>query len=147
MEEKSRGRSEQLSQRRYRQVLAMAQEEALALHSAAELPPMAKLSPLPPRWIPRVLRLPDGFFQLVARDMMRIDRLARSSMADDLTANRPTEIEWINGEVVRLAESLGRDAPVNRALTALMREAEATRPHRHWSADALLDEIIARKAE
>lgn len=116
----------QLAQRGYRRVLAGAQEEFLGLHRAAGLPPLARLSPLPARLIPRVLRLPDPLFRAIAGRMLRIDPSARSSMADDLAQGRPTEVDWINGEVVRLAERLGRDAPVNRALTRLVHEAEAT---------------------
>jgi hypothetical protein len=40
----------------------------------------------------------------------------RSSMSDDLTAGRSTEVDWINGEVVRLAERLGRSAPIKYAV-------------------------------
>jgi 2-dehydropantoate 2-reductase len=45
-------------------------------------------------------------------------------MWDDLQAKRPTEIDYINGEVVRLATKLGRKAPVNSALVTLIRDAE-----------------------
>ena len=55
----------------------------------------------------------------------KIDALARSSMSDDLAAGRKTEIDQINGELVRLAERLGIDAPVNRRIVDLVRKAEA----------------------
>jgi len=45
----------------------------------------------------------------------------RSSMLQDVLAGRPTEIDAINGEIVRMAERLGRDAPWNRAVTALVK--------------------------
>lgn len=133
----------QLAQRGYRRVLAAAQQEFLALHRAAGLPPLARLSPLPARMIPCVLRLPDPLFRAIAGRMLRIDPSARSSTADDLAQGRPTEVDWINGEVVRLAESLGRDAPVNRALTRLVHEAE-TSGLRRQSAEALLDAVRGR---
>ena len=45
--------------------------------------------------------------------MLAIDPLARSSMQDDLNLGRTTEVDWINGEVVRLANTLGGNAPIN----------------------------------
>ena len=44
----------------------------------------------------------------------------RSSMGQDIDNQRPTEIEAINGVVVREAERLGMQAPVNRTLTVLV---------------------------
>jgi len=45
---------------------------------------------------------------------------ARSSMADDLGAGRTTEIDALCGEVVRLAKSLHRTAPLNVRMQALV---------------------------
>jgi 2-dehydropantoate 2-reductase len=64
-------------------------------------------------------------FELLARRLVAIDPTARSSMWDDLEARRPTEIDYLQGEVVALAQRLGRDAPVNRALVELIRAAES----------------------
>ncbi len=128
----------QLEQRDYRRCLALAQEEFLALcHEAGQ--PLARLSPLPARWIPRVLRLPDPLFRLVAAPMLAIDPLARSSMADDLRTGRAPELDALNGAVARLAERLGRTAPVNARLTALV--IEAARTGRNLSASALLADL------
>ena len=44
----------------------------------------------------------------------------RTSMAIDLKKNRPLEVEWISGAVVRLAKSAGVDAPLNQAVYALL---------------------------
>ena len=49
----------------------------------------------------------------------------RSSMGQDIDARRPTEIEAINGWIVRRAEELGLAAPVNRTLADLVRAAQA----------------------
>jgi 2-dehydropantoate 2-reductase len=73
--------------------------------------------------------------------MLAIDPLARSSMADDLAARRKTEVDWINGEVVRLAQRLGRQAPVNVRLAALVHAAEMEKAPPRWSGDALLAEL------
>ena len=49
---------------------------------------------------------------------------ARPSMALDHLAKRKSEIDVINGMVPKLAEQLGMDAPVNKAVSALVRHAE-----------------------
>ncbi|WP_395703026.1 2-dehydropantoate 2-reductase [Aquabacterium sp.] len=95
-------------------------EETLALLAAAGIVP-AKMSPLPPAWVPRVMRLPTPLFRLVASGSLRIDAQARSSMADDLALGRPTEIDALQGEVIRLARSLGRAAPLNERISALVK--------------------------
>ncbi|HEV2511204.1 2-dehydropantoate 2-reductase [Bosea sp. (in: a-proteobacteria)] len=129
---------QELAQRAYRRCLALAQTEALALLKQAEIRP-ARLTPLPASWIPALLRLPDALFARLARKMLAIDPSARSSMADDLAAGRRTEVDWINGEVVRLAERLGQRAPVNALLISLIKAAEAGEAN--WSGEALFAEL------
>ncbi len=62
-----------------------------------------------------------ALFRLAARRMLRIDDKARSSMADDLARNRPTEIDAIQGEVLRLATRLNQLAPCNARISQLVR--------------------------
>ncbi|CAD5246355.1 2-dehydropantoate 2-reductase [Bosea sp. 62] len=131
---------QELAQRAYRRCLALAQAEALALLKQAGIQP-ARLTPLPAAWIPALLRLPDALFARLARKMLAIDPSARSSMADDLAAGRRTEVDWINGEVVRLADRLGRRAPVNARLISLIKAAESDSAR--WSGEALLVELQA----
>ncbi|WP_257388327.1 2-dehydropantoate 2-reductase [Tahibacter caeni] len=131
----------QLSQRAFRRCLALAQREGLELLAAAGIVP-AQLTRVPAAWIPRVLALPDVLFRLVAGGMLAIDPLARSSMWEDLQAQRATEVDWINGEVVRLAERLGRPAPVNARLVALVHAAEQG-GRRRWSGTELLAALQA----
>ena len=50
----------------------------------------------------------------------------RGSMLQDLDRGRRTEIDAITGAVLRAAERHGLDAPLNRALYALVRAREAT---------------------
>jgi 2-dehydropantoate 2-reductase len=75
--------------------------------------------------LPRIINSPDWLFNRFFLKQWKIDAKARSSMADDLTAGRKTEVDHLNGELVRLAERLQRDAPVNRAIVELVRKAEA----------------------
>jgi 2-dehydropantoate 2-reductase len=55
---------------------------------------------------------------------LRIDPEARSSMWEDLQASRRTEIDYLNGAVVTLAQSVGLDAPANRRIVDLVHAAE-----------------------
>ncbi|MEU8222045.1 2-dehydropantoate 2-reductase [Kribbella sp. NPDC048915] len=129
---------DELSQRAYRRCLALAQAEGLAVLDAAGIRP-AQLLAVPMHRFPTVLRLPDFLFRRLASKVLAIDPLARASMWEDLEVGRPTEIDYLNGEVVRLAESVGRPAPVNRKLVELIRQAETSR--RTWSGADLLREL------
>jgi 2-dehydropantoate 2-reductase len=127
---------DELSQRIYRRCLAAAQSETLDLLEAAGIKP-AQLLAISPRRVPALLRLPDFIYKRLASKTLAIDPQARSSMWEDLQAGRRTEIDFINGEVVRLAESLGRQAPVNAELVDLIRAAEAG-PRKSWTGADLL---------
>lgn len=132
---------QELSQRPYRRCLALMQREALSLLDAAGLPP-AKLTPLPPHWLPAMLELPDWVFRRAANKMLEIDPLARSSMWEDLQAGRRTEIDWLNGEIMRLAQRLGRKAPASAKMIELVRSAEQG-GRRQWSGKELLAALRA----
>jgi 2-dehydropantoate 2-reductase len=113
----------ELSQRAYRRCLADLIEEAVGVLSAAGIEP-AKVARIGPRHLPKVLRLPDFLFTRIAKTMLRIDPEARSSMWEDLQAGRRTEVDYLNGAVVKLAESTSCDAPLSRRVVQLMRQAE-----------------------
>lgn len=85
----------------------------------------ARVGGAPPRALPAVLRLPTPLFRIAAARLLRIDAHARSSMADDLRLERPTEVDALSGEVVRLARSLGREAPLNARIVEQVHTAEA----------------------
>lgn len=120
---------EELLDRDYRRVLAACQEEALAVMRVARVRP-SKLTPLPPRAMPTVLRTPTPVFVALSRAALAIGPGARSSMADDLDSGRPTEIDELQGAIVRLGEQHHVATPVCRRVTELVREAEAAGPQR-----------------
>lgn len=132
----------ELSQRDYRRVLAAAQREALAL-LRQDRQPLAKLTPLPARWLPGLIETPDLVFRLLANRMLAIDPMARSSMQDDLIAGRKTEVDFLQGEVLRLARAQHAEAPVNRRLLELVHEAEKG-GRRDWGGAELLQEVLRR---
>jgi 2-dehydropantoate 2-reductase len=72
------------------------------------------------------IRLPyaDALFELKA--VLRRTAANRASMLQDIESGRPTEVEAINGAVVREAERRGVPVPVNRVLLALIRSLAAS---------------------
>ena len=132
---------EQLKERDYRRVVAASILEALGLLEAAGIEP-AKIGPVPPKLLPHVIASPNLIFNNLFLKGWKIDARARSSMADDLTAGRTTEVDYINGELVALAERLGAEAPDNRKIVELIRRAESGEPR--WAADALRREVLGR---
>ena len=119
---------EELRERDYRRVVAASHARGAA--AARARPGSSRPRSAPSgrgccRW---VIGSPDWLFNNVFLKKWKIDAKARSSMADDLAAGRKTEVDYINGELVRLAEQLGTDAPVNRKIVELIRKAEAGAP-------------------
>ncbi|MCE5262422.1 MAG: ketopantoate reductase family protein [Deltaproteobacteria bacterium] len=85
---------------------AAAVAEAIALARADGVP--LSCDPQEP-WIKAMEGLPFGF---------------KTSMRQDVERGMKTEIDFINGAVVRLGEKLGVPTPVNRTLTALIKGIE-----------------------
>lgn len=115
---------DELGRRDYRRVFAASMREGLDLLKRAKIEP-ATVGPISPRLLPRVIDTPNWLFNTLFMRRWKIDAKARSSMADDLAAGRKTEIDYLNGELVRLADRLQRAAPVNRAIVELVHKAEA----------------------
>ena len=74
---------------------------------------------------------PSGYPPLLKHLLMRIvggkHRSTESAMLDSLRRGRKTELEFINGYVVRLAEETGVPCPLNRTALKMVREMEAGR--------------------
>jgi 2-dehydropantoate 2-reductase len=114
---------EQISDRGYRLLMASAVREGLASMRAAGIRPV-RIGRMVPRLAPAILSLPNWLFLRVAAAMVSIDPKARSSMYEDLDRRRATEIEYLNGEIIRLGEKHGVPTPVNRKIRELVRAAE-----------------------
>ncbi len=127
---------QQLSDRNYRRVLAASIREALSVLAAAGITP-AQASALPPKMLPRFLDSPNWWFNTIGLRLQKIDDKARSSMADDFARHRPSEIDYLNGEIVALAERTGIAAPVNRAIVERIKAAEQG-GRRQWSGEDLV---------
>jgi 2-dehydropantoate 2-reductase len=111
----------------FRRVIAALADEAVQVLGAAGIR-LARLRGIPVRYMPFVLRLPTPMVRLVTRAQMRVDPEARSSMWEDLTRGRPTEVDYLNGEIVRIAERARVPAPLNRRIVELVHAAERAGP-------------------
>lgn len=129
----------ELGIRDFRRCLSLAQLEALRVMKRSG-PAPAKLTGLSPALMARALQVPDPLFRRLGAKVLAIGPTARSSMADDLAAGRPTEVDWINGAVVDLAAATGTEAPVNARLVSLVHDAERA-IHPVWGGRELLTEL------
>jgi len=65
---------------------------------------------------------PEELFDFAAQKDVAYDH--KPSMLQDVEAGRATEIDFLNGAIVSFGERYGVDAPLNRALTALVKGRE-----------------------
>ena len=115
---------QQLNQRAWRVLFADQMAEGLAAIRAAGIRPVSS-TPIPAGWMPSLLRLPDAIFEAVLGRTMKIDPQARSSMWEDLQRGRRTEIDYLQGVIVEIADRHGLPAPLSRRIHALIKSAEA----------------------
>jgi len=108
----------------YRRAVAAVVEEGLRVVKASGVKP-ARWNGLPLAVMPKVLRLPTALVRLVTWAQLKVDPAARSSMWQDLDARRSTEVDFLNGEIVRLADASGVSAPLNRRIVEVIHQAEA----------------------
>ena len=118
---------EQLAQHPWRALFADQMAEGLVAIRAEGIVPVSP-TPIPPAWMPPLLRLPDGIFGILLRSAMQIDPAARSSMWEDLQRGRRTEIDYLQGVITAIADRHGLKAPLSRRVVELIRLAEAAGP-------------------
>jgi 2-dehydropantoate 2-reductase len=116
----------QLSDRKWRRVMALQSAEALGVLRVAGIKP-ARLGRVPPGIVPYVLQLPNGLFRAVAKQMLAIDPSARLSMYEDFVRGRPTEIDFLQGAILELARRHKVTAPFTERVIARVKEAEAAK--------------------
>jgi 2-dehydropantoate 2-reductase len=114
----------QLANREWRRLFADQMAEGLAALKAAGIAPVSA-TPIPANWTPTLLRLPNMIFNAILGRTMKIDPEARSSMWQDLKQGRKTEIDYLQGAVIALAEQNNVDVPLMRRIVALIKDAEA----------------------
>jgi 2-dehydropantoate 2-reductase len=65
------------------------------------------------------------------------------SLQQDLERCKPTEVDFVNGEMVRLAESVGTTAPINGLVCQLVRELEQRGDGTFFAADEVIHRFAA----
>lgn len=116
---------DQLMNHTWRRLMADQMSEALAVLKAAGHP-VASTTPLPAWMTPHILRLPTSLFTKIAARMLTIDPSARTSMAYDLSAGRPTEIDSLQGEIMRLGRETGVPTPLCTRVSDLIKHSPDT---------------------
>ena len=114
---------QQLAQRAWRRLFADQMAEGLAAIKAEGIRPVSP-TPIPPSWMPPLLRLPDAIFEMLLGRTMKIDPAARSSMWEDLQRGRHTEIDYLQGVITGIADRRGLTAPLSRRIVELIKQAE-----------------------
>lgn len=114
---------QQLAQRPYRKVMAACVREGLRVLKRAGIKPRID-APLPPSLVPTLMELPNALFKIAAKRIVDIDPNARSSMWEDLQRGRKTEVDLLNGEIVRLGAQLDVPTPINQRIVDLVKDAE-----------------------
>lgn len=112
-----------LKSRRYRLILALMMEELIKVATKKKIK-LPKVTNLPNKLIPIVLRLPDFLFSIVAQKTLTIGPNVRTSMWWDLHNKQLTEIDFLNGKVVDSANKMDVSAPANRLITAMIKKKE-----------------------
>ena len=129
---------EGLSQKSYRRVLAAMMEEGLQVCNGAGIKPKSFGKASVEKTL-KILRLPNMLFTPVMNKVIKIDPRARSSMLDDLEGGRGSEVEYLQGEIVRLASATGQYAPIN----AIIREQVLSAFKVHQSPQMSGDDMLA----
>lgn len=113
---------EGLIQRDYRKALAVIILEGLTIIRRSGIEP-ANFGKASAEKMIKVLGLPNFIYKIIMNKIVKIDASARSSMLDDLELGRISEVEYLQGEIVRLAESTHQKAPYNEKILSLVNQA------------------------
>ena len=113
---------EGLLQRDYRRALTLVVEEGLSVARGAGIEPAA-FGKVDAAKMIKILRLPNFIYKIIMNKIVKIDAAARSSMLDDLEMGRVSEIDYLQGEIVRVAYKTGQAAPYNKIIYGLVNEA------------------------
>ncbi|MBA8877355.1 2-dehydropantoate 2-reductase [Phyllobacterium myrsinacearum] len=113
----------QLADREWRLLLADQMGEGLKVMKANRII-AAPVQGVSPAILPWILRLPNFLFRRIARKMLAIDPRARSSMWEDFSRGRTTEIDYLQGVIVQMARKKNVPTPLAQKVIACVKQAE-----------------------
>ncbi len=113
---------EGLLQKDYRLALSLIVEEGLRIAEAHKIT-VGNFNGRKPSALIKTLRLPNWAYKIVMQLIVKIDAKARSSMLDDLETGRVSEIDYLQGEIVRQAKAANISAPYNATILMAVNEA------------------------
>jgi 2-dehydropantoate 2-reductase len=85
---------------------------------------LEKLPEIDPKKMVKTLSRFGSITLRIGSRLTGLNDTARNSMWQSLARGKPTEIDYINGEIVKLAKNNGLAAPINSKLVELVKEAE-----------------------
>ncbi|GHA88950.1 2-dehydropantoate 2-reductase [Algimonas arctica] len=130
-----------LMQRGYRRVLVRMIKEGLTV-ADAESVRVATFNGRHPDALLKIMSKPDWLYRTIMDRVAKVDRTARSSMLDDLEMGRASELDYLQGEIVRRAERLGLDVPVTRAVMTATEAAFAQKSSPRMSGNAMVQRFL-----
>lgn len=137
--------SESLHSSDLRWSYAMCMREGVRIMRATGLP-VVRVGRIFPPLVVRMLRLPDFVIKPLIPMFKRVDGDARSSTLQDLDAGKKTEIDFLNGEIVKLARSVGQSAPANGFVVEGVHALEEQQPPQFLTPAAVRAGIAAARA-
>lgn len=114
----------QLQNKKERELLSKVIKEAFAVLQMNHIK-ACNTSFIPIKIFPLILLFPNSLFHLATKKELKTDPSARLSMWLDLELKRKTEIDYLNGEVVRLAKLVNLSVPFNEKIVSLIKLAES----------------------
>jgi 2-dehydropantoate 2-reductase len=127
----------------YRVLLSKCISEALEVYQEANIHPKA-LTPLPFWLLPYLLSyVPTVILQYLGRAIVNVDATATSSMYEDISNKRITEIDYLQGYIIELAEKHSIAVPHCQAIYSTIKEVEVLgNGITRYSADEIMNNFI-----
>jgi len=105
-----------------RRILTETMKEGMDVLEKSKIP-IKTLPEMDPIKIIKRLSFFNSIFLKLGSRLMKIDN-AKTSMLQSILRGKPTEIDYINGEIVRIAKENNLKAPINNKLVELVKEIE-----------------------